>query len=161
MTLTDCDSVPTDDILSAREAAARITSLTDAGIELPDSIAPLGRLIRSISCAGYRINERLGLLQRLRHPIGEILQALYDKQIGISLPLAETDIQLLANVDRLLRDFVRAYNSIINEPAAKSGLLRRTSKTDLARAYYGSIAYQTRRLLLSYSAYRPVSTGMC
>jgi len=157
--LTDCDSVPGKDKLKPRSAARLITEMTAAEIELPGSIPKFSLLIRAITCS-MKIKDRLELLRCLKEPVTNILQTMHHKKIGITLPIAEKDVRLLSAVDGLLRDLICGYNSVIQEARGSIGFMRAASKPQYAEACYGSIAFQTRRLMLSYESYRPVRQGI-
>jgi hypothetical protein len=67
---------------------------------------------------------------------------------------------LLGTVDGLLRDLICGYNSVIEEARGSVGILKTVRKSQYAEACYGSIVFQTRRLVLSYESYRPVRKGI-
>ncbi len=157
--LTDCDSVPGKDKLKPRIAVKLITEMTAAGADLPGSIPKFSSLIRAITCS-MKIKDRLELLRRLKEPVTNILQTAHHKKIGITLPISEEDVKLLSAIDGLLRDLICGYNSIIEEARGSIGFMRAASKSQYAEACYGSIAFQTRRLMLSYESYRPVRKGI-
>jgi cyclic-di-GMP-binding protein len=157
--LTDCDSVPGKDKLKPRIAVKLITEMTATEVELPGSIPKFSLLIRAITCS-MKIKDRLELLRRLKEPVTNILQTVHHKKIGITLPIAKEDVKLLSAVDGLLRDLICGYNSIIEEARGSIGFMRVASKSQYAEACYGSIAFQTRRLMLSYESYRPVRKGI-
>jgi len=159
LTLTDCDSVPGKDKLKPRMAANLIQQMADAEVELPGSVPKLSLMTRAVTC-NTKIKDRLVLLRRLKEPVTEVLQAMHAKKIGITLPIAQEDVKLLGAVDGLLRDLIRGYNSVIEEARGSVGVLKAASKSQYAEACYGSIVFQTRRLLLSYESYRPVRKGI-
>ena len=157
--LTDCDSVPGKDKLKPRSAARLISEMSTAEVDLKGSIPKLSLIIRAITCCA-KIKDRLELLRRLKEPVTNILQAVHHKRIGITLPIAHKDVKLLASVDGLLRDLICGYNSIIEEARGSIGFMRTATKAQYAEACYGSVAFQTRRLMLSYESYRPVRKGI-
>ena len=157
--LTDCDSVSGKDKLKPRIAAQLIQELAVAEVELPGSIPGLSSMIRTISCS-TKIKDRLKLLRLLKEPVTNILQTVNAKKIGIALPLADDDVKLLGAVDGLLCDLICGYNSIIEEARDSIGFLQAVSKSQYVEACYGSIAFQTRRLMLFYESYRPVRKGI-
>jgi hypothetical protein len=157
--LTDCDSVPDKEKLKPRKAANQINELSAEEIEIPSSVPSLSSLIRAITCS-TKIKHRLELLRRLQKPVTSILQSVHAKKIGITLPISNDDIAVLNAVDGLLRDLICAYNSIIRDARGSVGFLQTGSKSLYAEACYGSITFQTHRLLLSYESYRPVRKGI-
>ena len=159
LTLTDCDSVPDKDKLKPRIAASLIQKITDAEVDLPVVVPELSLMIRSITC-NTNIKDRLELLRRLKEPVTNVLKAVHGKKIGITLPLADNDVKLLGTVDGLLRDLICGYNSVIEEARGSVGILKTVRKSQYAEACYGSIVFQTRRLVLSYESYRPVRKGI-
>ncbi len=159
LTLTDCDSVPDKDKLKPRMAASLIQKITDAEVDLPVVVPELSLMIRSITC-NTNIKDRLELLRRIKEPVTNVLKAVHGKKIGITLPLADSDVKLLGTVDGLLRDLICGYNSIIEEARGSVGILKTVRKSLYAEACYGSIVFQTRRLVLSYESYRPVRKGI-
>ncbi len=160
LTLTDCDSVPGKDKLKPRKAAKLISDMSTSEVELPGSIPKISLLIRAITCSTAKIKNRLTLLQQLQEPVTNILQAMHSRRIGITLPIANEDVKLLGAVDGLLRDLICGYNSVINETRGSIGFMRAASKSQFSEACYGSISFQTRRLMLSYESYRPVRKGV-
>ena len=159
LTLTDCDSVPGKDKLKPRMAAHLIQQMADAEVEFPGSVPKLSLMTRAVTC-NTKIKDRLELLRRLKEPVTEVLKATHAKKIGITLPIAHDDVKLLGVVDGLLRDLIRGYNSVIEEARGSVGILKAASKSQYAEACYGSIVFQTRRLVLSYESYRPVRKGI-
>ena len=159
LTLTDCDSVPGKDKLKPRMAANLIQQLTDAEVELPGTVPKLSLMIRAVTC-NTKIKDRLELLRRLKTPVTNVLKAVHGKKIGITLPISDDDVKLLAAADGLLRDLICGYNSVIEEASGSVGMLKAASKSQYAEACYGSIVFQTRRLVLSYESYRPVRKGI-
>ena len=159
LTLTDCDSVPGKDKLKPRMAANLIQQMTNADVELPGSVPKLSLMVRAVTC-NTKIKDRLELLRRLKEPVTAVLKAVHARKIGITLPLAEEDVKLLGAVDGLLRDLICGYNSVIEEAGGSVGMFKAATKSQYAEACYGSIVFQTRRLVLSYESYRPVRNGI-
>ncbi|MEA1889948.1 MAG: hypothetical protein U9N50_09245 [Pseudomonadota bacterium] len=160
LTLTDCDSVPGKDKLKPRKAANLISEMAAAEIELPGSIPRLSLMIRAVTCSNTKIKSRLLLLRQLQEPVTKVLQAVHARRIGITLPIANENVKLLGAVDGLLRDLICGYNAIIEKARGSIGFMRTASKAQFSEACYGSISFQTRRLMLSYESYRPVRKGI-
>lgn len=160
LTLTDCDSVPGKEKIKPRMAANLIKDMSAAEVELPGSIPKVSLMIRAITCSNTKIKHRLLLLRQLQEPVTNILQAVHARRIGITLPNANEDVKLLGAVDGLLRDLICGYNAIIEEARGSIGFMRAASKSQFSEACYGSISFQTRRLILSYESYRPVRKGI-
>ncbi|HEC27746.1 MAG TPA: hypothetical protein ENI67_10125 [Gammaproteobacteria bacterium] len=160
LTLTDCDSIPGKDKLKPRVAANLIKEMSAAEVELPDFIPKVSLMIRAITCSNAKVKHRLLLLRLLQEPVTSILQAVHARKIGITLPVASEDAKLLGRVDGLLRDLICGYNAIIKEAQDSIGFMGAASKSQFSEACYGSITFQTRRLMLSYESYRPVRKGI-
>lgn len=159
LTLTDCDSVPGKDKLYPRIATNLIQQMTDADVEVSGSVPKLSLMIRAVTC-NTKVKDRLELLRKLKAPVINVLKAVHGKKVGITLPLADDDIKLLRAVDGLLRDLICGYNSIIEEASGSVGMFKAATKAQYAEACYGSIVFQTRRLVLSYESYRSVRKGI-
>ena len=160
LSLIDCESVASEGKLKYKQASVQIKEFTETHFEFPDSIPDLSHLIRRVSCGQYKVKERLMLLHSFQEPIAIVLEFLHGRRLGIALPLADEDIELLDDMDRLIWDMVRAYNMLVVETSDYSGFMQKANNTAMAHAIYRSIAYQTRRLLMSYEVYRPVRTGV-
>jgi len=160
LTLVDCTTGPEPQKLKFKEALKRGRELAECALELPTSIPELADFIRLAACGDYKIRDRLALLQTLRGPFADLLQALHNRRIGISLPISEADQRLLAEVDGLLLDYVCGFHAVIEAGSDYSGFLKRSNNTLTAMGCFGAIAYQTRRLMLSYEAYQPVGQGV-
>jgi hypothetical protein len=146
--------------MQPRVAAKLIKELSSIEVELPGSIPRLSLTIRAITCSGMKIKQRLQLLRSISGPVINVLQAVHAKKIGITLPLDKADVKLLGSVDGLLRDLIRGYNSVINDSRDSIGLFGACTRTQFAQACYGSVSFQTRRLMLHYEAYRPIRKGI-
>jgi len=160
LSLVDCESVVGEGRLKFKQAVNAVQQFTDSRFDFPDAIPELTRLIRQVSCGGYKIKERLQLLQGFQEPIGIVLEFLHGRRIGIALPLSDEDIELLDTMDELMLEMVRAYNMLVQETSSYTGFMHKANDTAMALAIYRSISYQTRRLLMSYSTYRPVRKGV-
>ena len=158
--LTDCDSVPGKETLKPRMAANLIKEMSTAEIELPSFIPKISLMIRAVTCSNAKIKSRLQLLRQLQEPVTNILHAVHARRIGITLPIANENVKLLGAVDGLLRDLICGYNAIIDEAQGSIGFMRAASKAQFSEACFGSISFQTRRLMLSYESYRPVRKGI-
>jgi hypothetical protein len=131
-----------------------------AEIELPAFIPKTSLLIRAITCSSTKIKNRLLLLDELQELVINILHAVRARRIGMTLPIANQDVKLLGAVDGLLRDLICGYNAVIEQARGSIGFMRAASKAQFTEACFGSISFQTRRLMLSYESYRPVRKGI-
>jgi len=118
LSLIDCESVASEGKLKYKQASVQIQEFTETHFEFPDSIPDLSLLIRRVSCGHYKVRERLMLLHSFQDPIAIVLEFLHGRRLGIALPLADEDIELLDDMDRLIWDMVRAYNMLIVETSA-------------------------------------------
>lgn len=160
LSVIDCESVASEGKLKFKQAASLIKDFTETHFEFPDSIPDLSLLIRRVSCGHYKVKERLMLLHSFQEPIAIVLEFLHGRRLGIALPLADEDIELLDDMDRLIWEMVRGYNMLVVETSQYSGFMHKANDTAMAHAIYRSMAYQTRRLLMSYETYRPVRKGV-